>query len=70
MHNLYIQVKKKSKLYTFRIIHRRCEKATVINGIKIPVGQCLTVDVLSLHFNQKYWGDVDVNVFYPLRFRF
>lgn len=26
------------------------------------------VDVLSLHYNPEYWGQVDPNVFYPMRY--
>ena len=35
----------------------------------MPVGLVVTVDVLSLHYDQQYWGDVDTNEFYPLRFQ-
>ena len=30
----------------------------------------IVVDVLSLHYNPEYWGEVDPNVFYPERFLF
>jgi cytochrome P450 len=39
-----------------------------IKGIKFTKGLITTVDVLSLHFNPEYWGQVDPNEFYPLRF--
>ena len=35
----------------------------------IPVDQVITIDVLSLHFDPNYWGPVDPNEFYPLRFK-
>jgi cytochrome P450 len=50
------------------VITRRCEKACEINKIKIPAGQTVAIDVLSLHYDQQYWGNVDVNTFYPQRF--
>ena len=34
----------------------------------MPVDLVVTVDVMSLHYDQQYWGDVDTNEFYPLRF--
>ena len=52
----------------FRFITRRCTNACEIKGIKIPVDLSITLDVLSLHYDQQYWGDVDTNEFYPLRF--
>lgn len=33
----------------------------------IPKGLVIAVDVLSVHFNPEYWGDVDPNTFYPSR---
>lgn len=28
----------------------------------------IAIDVLSLHYDPKYWGPVDPNTFYPMRF--
>ncbi len=42
--------------------------ATRVKGIDVPVGVSFTVDVLSLHYSEEYWGPVDPNEFYPLRF--
>ena len=49
------------------VINRRCTKATTVKGIQIPEETIVAIDVMSLNFNQEYWGDVDVNEFYPLR---
>ena len=46
---------------------RRCTKSTQLKGIDIPEDLLVVVDVLSLHYNPEYWGEVDPNVFYPLR---
>ncbi|CAF0983094.1 unnamed protein product [Didymodactylos carnosus] len=35
----------------------------------IPAGTNICIDMYSLHFNQKLWGPVNVNTFYPERFR-
>lgn len=45
-----------------------CTKETIINGLRIPKGLEIVVDVLSLHFDPELWGPVDPNKFYPLRF--
>lgn len=42
--------------------------STKINDLVIPAGVSVTVDVLSLHYDPEYWGPVDPNEFYPLRF--
>lgn len=34
----------------------------------VPKGVNVVVDVLSIHYNQKLWGEIDVNRFYPERF--
>ena len=52
------------------VVTRRCTKATQVKGIDIPEDQLIAVDVLSLHYNPEYWGEVDPNVFYPERFLF
>ena len=49
---------------------RRCTKSTQLKGIDIPEDLLVVVDVLSLHYNPEYWGEVDPNVFYPERFEF
>ena len=49
-------------------MNRRCTKATTIKGIQIPEDLLIQVDVESLHYNPKYWGDVDPHIFYPQRF--
>lgn len=51
-----------------RMVTRRCTKATRVNGIDMQENQTVLVDVLSLHYDPAYWGDVDPNVFYPLRY--
>jgi cytochrome P450 len=51
------------------VINRRCIEETEIKGIRIPKGLLISVDVLSLHYNPEYWGQVDPNEFYPLRFK-
>ena len=40
---------------------------TNVKGINVPAGVSFTVDVLSLHYNEEYWGPVDPKEFYPLR---
>ena len=50
------------------VINRRCIEPTEIKGIKIPKGLIVAVDVLSMHFDQEYWGSIDVNEFAPSRF--
>ena len=47
-------------------ITRRCTEECIVNGIKIPVGLVIAVDVLSLHYDPNYWGD-NVDEFYPMR---
>nr|ATW72301.1 cytochrome p450 CYP3045B3 [Brachionus calyciflorus] len=49
-------------------VNRRCMFATEINGLKIPAGVSVTVDVLSIHYDAEIWGPVDPEEFYPLRF--
>lgn len=39
-----------------------------IKGIDIPKDLAISVDVLSIHFDQDIWGPVDPNTFYPVRF--
>lgn len=39
-----------------------------VKGMDIPVGVSFTVDVLSLHYSEDYWGPTDPNVFDPMRF--
>ena len=50
-----------------RAITRRCINPTVVKGIHIPKGLIITVDVLTLHFNPKYWEGIDPKDFNPLR---
>ncbi len=51
-------------------MNRRCTKSTTVKGIHIPEETIVAVDVMSLNFDQKNWGLVDVNEFYPLRYIF
>lgn len=46
---------------------RRCRQATRIKGIDIPENLTIAANVLSLHYDSKYWGDIDPNIFYPER---
>jgi hypothetical protein len=41
--------------------------STKIKDLSIPAGVSVTVDVLSLHYSEEYWGPVDPYKFYPLR---
>ena len=50
------------------VISRRCTKATQIGDLKIPENLVIAVDLLTLHYDPKYWGKVDPNEFYPERF--
>lgn len=52
-----------------RFVNRRCTNSTTIKGIDIPEDTVIAVDVLSMHYNPEYWGEVDPNVFYPSRFK-
>ena len=49
-------------------VTRRCTKETTIKDLKIPLDLVIAVDVLSLHYDPEYWGDVSPDEFYPLRF--
>lgn len=49
-------------------VNRRCMYPTTVKGIKIPAGVSFTVDMLSLHYDEEYWGPIDPYKFYPLRF--
>ena len=40
----------------------------MVRGIKVPKELIVTVDVLTLHYDQEIWGPEDPNVFYPPRF--
>ena len=53
-----------------RFITRRCANTTVIKNVTIPAGLCIRIDSLSLHYNPEYWGGVDPNELYPMRFDF
>lgn len=48
-------------------INRRCTNPIKIKGIQFSKGLTVAVDVLSLHYDQKYWGPEDTQKFYPLR---
>jgi cytochrome P450 len=48
-------------------VTRRCTKATTIKGIDIPEDLTIAINVISLHYDPKYWGEVDPNIFYPQR---
>lgn len=39
-----------------------------MNGIKIPVGTLVSIDVLSVHNDIDIWGPIDPAEFNPLRF--
>ena len=41
---------------------------TQIGDLKIQNGVSVTVDVLSIHYDNNIWGPIDTEVFYPLRF--
>lgn len=43
---------------------------TRIGELEIPEDLVIAVDVLSLHYDPKYWGKVDPNKFYPERLTF
>lgn len=49
-------------------VTRRCTKPTNIKGLNIPIDLVVAVDVLSLHYDPKYWGSISPEEFYPLRF--
>ena len=40
---------------------------TTIKNINFPKNLIIVVDVLSLHFNPEYWGNIDPNEFNPMR---
>nr|UOU03275.1 cytochrome P450 3045B1 [Brachionus rubens] len=69
---LYMDMFVKEVLRMFPIssntVNRRCMFSTEVNGVKIPAGVSVTVDVLSIHYNHEIWGPVDPEVFYPPRF--
>nr|UOU03274.1 cytochrome P450 3045C1 [Brachionus rubens] len=48
-------------------VDRRCTKSTRVKNIDIPEGLVISVDCMSLHFDENLWGPVDPGVFYPLR---
>nr|QEV83812.1 cytochrome P450 [Brachionus rotundiformis] len=49
-------------------VNRRCMFPTEVGGLRIPAGVSVTVDVLSIHYDDEIWGPVDPEMFYPLRF--
>ncbi len=54
--------------FLYRVINRRCTNHTTVKGIDIPVGTIIAPDVMSIHFDPENWGEVDPNVFYPMRY--
>ena len=50
------------------VVMRRCTNETQINGLVLPVGLIVMVDVLSIHYDENLWGSVDPGTFYPKRF--
>ena len=54
--------------FKFSVSNRRCTNHTTIKGIDIPVDTIIAPDVMTLHYDPEHWGEVDPNVFYPLRF--
>ena len=49
-------------------VTRRCTKETKLKSMNIPRDLVIAVDVLSLHYDPQYWGDVSPDEFYPSRF--
>jgi len=49
-----------------RAITRRCVEPITIKNIKFPRNLALTIDVLSLHYNEEYWENP--HEFNPSRF--
>lgn len=39
-----------------------------INGLRIPKGEEMVIDILSFHFDQTIWGNHDTSDFFPDRF--
>ena len=56
------------KKNNFSTVNRRCMFSTKVKELEIPAGVSVTVDVLSLHYDQAIWGPVDPEEFYPLRY--
>ncbi|CAF1212484.1 unnamed protein product [Didymodactylos carnosus] len=51
-------------------VNRESSEPFEIKGVgTIPAGTQISIDMYGLHFNQELWGPVDVNTFYPERFR-
>lgn len=49
-----------------RVVRRLCMKSCNINGITVPEGMTIAADLLTLHFNEDYWG-ADAKEFNPNR---
>ena len=46
---------------------RTCTKKTTANGIDIPEGLEVRVNMLAVHYDSDLWGPVDPFLFYPAR---
>ena len=49
------------------MISRRCTEPIQIKDIEFTKGMNIVIDVLSIHYDSRYWGPVDPEKFYPLR---
>jgi cytochrome P450 len=65
--DLFIKEVLRMNLIATPVINRRCTNPTVVENIKMPLDFTVAVDVLTMHFNQDYWGNIDVHEFRPDR---
>lgn len=49
------------------VINRECTVPTTVKGIEFEPGMVVSVDVLSIHYDQELWGPEDPYVFCPDR---
>jgi len=50
----------------FRAVNRQCFSPCKINDLDIPEGMAVHVDVWSIHYDKKLWGE-DADKFVPER---